>query len=73
MKSRPVVVDWIDAHSGDAWTHNPKTADSDFEVRSCGWVLFKSSKRLVIAQSVGEGGAFAGLLTIPRRWVKRIR
>ena len=74
MKPRPVLVEWDDAAGGSGWEPTARTARrKTLRVRTAGWLLKRTRKRLVIGLSLCENGEGDGCMVIPAACVRRVR
>lgn len=76
MTPRPVVVEWIDsAHisPGDWVDAGDARSVTPCGVVTAGWLIARTKHRVVLAQSIGEGGDLTGVFVIPACNVRAIR
>jgi hypothetical protein len=69
-RKRKVIVKWRDAIHGAGWQDSSDTEDDT--VHSVGWIISKTKKLILLAQSIGCG-LHANTIQIPVPMIQSIR
>lgn len=72
-----VLVEWVDSHGPDGWTHLDDIHHEITPCRSAGWLYAESKETITILSHTSEiessrHGQAQGIMTIPRVAITRI-
>lgn len=66
------IVCWLDAMMEGHWQSGTPDPDDSLLVYTTGWLIFESKERLVMVQSLTDGG-YGNAIHIPRGMVRSIQ
>lgn len=74
-KYRKVLVTWHDAVTKTGW-EEPADAVVDHHTQECesiGYIIHRTKKDIVLAQTISQDGQINGRITIPLIWLRAIQ
>lgn len=68
-----VTVEWVDAHSEDAWTDIEEIDNSPMVCRTVGYLIKETKQTVSVAGTVSDDGQACCIMHIPRAWIRWIK